>query len=268
MRPIAPLLALVPALAAACTTLGPTPATTGLSARPIARGGAEVQAGVMPGHYLSSTVVEQPSAASIPQLSAVVEVGPWLQVPGLVVGVRSFGQAGDAPIEPVIGYRRELGADGQAALAGFAYGTRARAADDGASYTATRVGAELSADVRVTGRSRWLEPHLFGSLNTTYLDARGTYCTTAEMRWGKDCAAPAEPPSPTMTATIDGAFVAGSLGASAEFLRDRRGWFRGGRLAATAAAGVMPRIEAGQRSGTSTYAAFGLSLSLSVGSSE
>lgn len=268
MRLLTPLLAFLPALSIACTTLGPTPATTGLSARPIARGGAEVQAGVMPGHYLSSAVVEAPAAAGIPQLSAVVEVGQWVDAPGLVVGARAFGQDGDAPIEPVVGYRRELGADGRAALAGFAYGTRARANDNGATYTATRVGGELSADVRVTARSRWLEPHLLGGLNVTYLDARGTYCTDAAMRWGHDCAAPGDPPAPSMTATIDGAFVAGNVGAAAEFLRNRRGWFRGGRLAATAAAGLMPRLEGGRRTGDEAYAAVGLSLSLAVGDVE
>ena len=261
-------LALALILVTACTTLGPTPATTGLSARPIARGGAEVQAGIMPGHYLSSTVVEQPDAAGIPQLSAVVEVGQWAGVPGLVVGARRFGQDGDAPIEPVVGYRHELGTDGRAALAGFAYGTRASATDNGASYAATRLGGELVADVRVTDRSRWIEPHLFGGLNTTYLDVRGTYCTTSELRWGADCAQPGDPPSPTMTAAFDGAFVAGNVGASAEFLRDRRGWFRGGRLAATAAAGMMPHLDGGHPAGTRSYAAVGLSLSLAIGDAE
>lgn len=268
MRPLAPLsvaaAAALAALAAACTSLGPTPATTGLSARPMPRSGAEVQAGILPGHYLSAAVVESPDSAGIPQLSAVVQADD-LGLPGLVAGARVFGEGGDSPIEPVLGYRGTLGADHAIALAGHVYGTRASAAEDGASYEATRLGGELTGDIRLGGPSRWIEPHLFGSFNATYISADGTYCTDPERRWGEDCAEPPDPPKPMLAASVNGTFAAASVGAAAELLRNRDSWFHGARIAFTAAGGMMPRIESGEARDTTGYFAFGLSLGVGIG---
>lgn len=255
---------LAAALAAGCTSLGPTPATTGLSARPMPRSGAELQAAILPGHYLSAAVVESPDSAGIPQVSAVVQADA-LGLPGVVVGARVFGESGDSPIEPVLGYRRTLGADGAVALAGHVYGTRASASDDGATYEATRVGGELTGDIRLTAANRWAEPHLFGSFNATRISAEGTYCTDPEQRWGQDCGAPPDPPKPMRTASIDGTYAAATVGAAVDLLRNRDGWFHGARIAFTAAGGMMPRVEAGEERDTTGYFAFGLSFAVGVG---
>ena len=266
MRPSHLVLLLALIAASACTTLGPTPATTGLSARPMPRSGAEVQAGVMPGHYLSSSVVESPDAAGIPQMSATFQADELTGIAGLVAGARVFGEGGDSPVEPVVGYRRTLGADGAVAVGGFLYGTRASAEEDGASYQATRVGGELSSDIRVLAPSRWIEPHLFGSFSATHLSAEGTYCTSADGRWGEDCADPGEPVKPTMSTAVNGTFATASVGASLELLRNRDSWFHGSRVALTAAGGMMPRAESGEEAASEAYFAFGLSLSVGVGS--
>lgn len=255
------------AAAAGCTTLGPTPATTGMSARPMPRSGAEVQAGIMPGHYLSSSVVESPDAAGIPQMSATFQADELTGIAGIVAGVRVFGEGGDSPVEPVLGYRRTLGADGAVAVGGFVYGTRASAEEDGASYQATRVGGELASDLRLLAPSRWIEPHLFGSFSATHLSAEGTYCTGVDGRWGEDCADPGEPVKPTTSSSVNGTFAAATVGAAVELFRNRDSWFHGSRVAFTAAGGMMPRAESGEEADPEAYFAFGLSLSVGVGSS-
>jgi hypothetical protein len=262
LRPLA--AAALAALAAACTNLGPTPATTGLSARPMPRSGAEIQAGILPGHYLSESVVESPNPAGLPQLSGVIQADE-LGLPGVVAGARVFGEGGDSPIEPVLGYRSTLGADQAIALAGHVYGTRAAADENGASYEATRLGGELTGDIRVFAPSRWFQPHFFGSFNVTHISAEGTYCTDPERRWGEDCAEPGDPPKPMLTASVNGTFAAGSVGVAGEILRNRDSWFHGARIAFSVAGGVMPHIESGEANGTTPYVAYGLSLAVGVG---
>ncbi|MBA3540982.1 MAG: hypothetical protein H0T79_15330, partial [Deltaproteobacteria bacterium] len=71
MKPM--ILAAIASLAAACTTLGPMPTTTAVSAIPSARGGAEVQAGIVPAYYLSDAAQESTSATATGQLAAVVD---------------------------------------------------------------------------------------------------------------------------------------------------------------------------------------------------
>ena len=260
------LLTLVAAAAAgACTTLGPTPATTGLSPRPAPRSGAEVMAGIVPGHYLSAAVVESPDGAGIPQLAVVIQPDSLTGIPGLVAGARVFGEDGDAPIEPVLGYRRAFGADETGALAAYVYGTRASAGDNGASYTATRAGGELMGDVRLLAPNRWAEPHLFGSFNATFLDVEGTYCTGPDQRWGEDCAEPSDPLKPTVTAVAGGVYAAATVGVAVELLRHRTRWFHGARAALTSTGGMMPRVEHGAETDPEAFFAFGLSLTVGVG---
>lgn len=251
--------------AGACTTLGPTPATTGLSARPMDRDGLEAQVGLVPGHHLSASVVASPEGTSVEQVSAAAQVDEWLGLPGLVLAVRRFGRDGDTPIEPVLGYRRAFG-DGAGALAGFVYGGRAGHEERGASYRVRRLGAELAGDLRLAP-SRWVEPHVFGGFNLHDLDARGAFCTDADGQWGRDCSTPPDPPSPVMETEVRGRFVAAHVGVAAELLRHRHGWFQGGRVAFTAAGGTMPHVEAGARTRDEAYFSFGLTLAVAVGAS-
>lgn len=251
------------ALATACTSMGPTPATTGFTARPMPRDGLEVQAGLLPGHYLSSSVVESPDGNSIEQLSAAAQADELVGIPGLVLGVRAFGQEGDRPIEPVIGYRRAL-AGGAASVAGFLYGAHAAHEENGASYEATRLGGELAGDVRLF-QHRWIEPHVFGGFNVHRLTAAGTYCTDETMRWGQDCAEPDEPPKPIVSATARGVFPAAHVGIAAEFLRHRDAWFHGARVAFMASGGTMPHVESSMQTDDEAYFAFGMTVSVGIG---
>jgi hypothetical protein len=240
------------------------PATTLVTARPAERPSVEAQAAIVPGHYLSSAVVEDPDAAGIQQLAATVEPDSLLGIRGLVVGGRVFGQEGDAPIEPMIGYRRTLD-DGTIALGGVVYGTRAAASDNGASYQATRGGAELAADVRLQAPNPWLEVHLFGGLAATGLSVDGTYCTDANARFGADCASTPDPPSPTQHAHASGLYPAAHAGLGLELFRHHALWLQGGRLAILAAAGTMPRVEHGVQTAAAAYATIGVAVSLAFG---
>src|SRR6266851_1140371 len=78
-------VALVVFAGAGCTALGPKPATTGVAALPAARPSLELQAGALPGYYLSGGVQEFPKGASISQLALLVEPDSVINVPGLVV---------------------------------------------------------------------------------------------------------------------------------------------------------------------------------------
>jgi hypothetical protein len=259
------VLLLAATAAGACTTLGPTPATTGLSPRPAPRSGAELMGGILPGHHLSSAVTESPDGAGIPQAAVVLQADKLTGIPGLVAGARVFGESGDAPIEPVLGYRRAFGPDQTGALAAYVYGTRASAVEAGASYEAVRAGGELIGDVRVLPPSRWIEPHLFGSFNATYLSVDGTYCTGPDLRFGEDCAEPPDAPKPMTTASIEGVYAAATVGFAVEVLRNRDSWFHGARAAFTSTGGMMPRVESGVETDREAFFAFGLSLTVGVG---
>src|SRR5262245_51163235 len=56
-----------------CTTLGPTPAMTGVPVPPIDRTGVELQIAAVPGYYLSSTVMQDPKGSAIGQVLGVLE---------------------------------------------------------------------------------------------------------------------------------------------------------------------------------------------------
>ncbi len=260
------LLLLVSAGAVACTTMGPTPATTGFTARPMPRAGVDVQAGLVPGHNLSSSVLESPDGNSIKQLSAALQHDELIGLPGLVLGARVFGNEGDTPLEPVIGYRRTL-EGGVASLGGFFYGTRASHEENGASYSARRFGGELAGDIRIL-KNRWIEPHVFGGLNVHHLSASGTYCTNPDQQWAEDCAEPPDPPKPVATSSVSGTYPAAHVGAAVEVMRYRDSWFHGGRLAFTAAGGTMPHVESSLQTDDEAYYAFGLTFSAGFGTGE
>jgi hypothetical protein len=261
-----PIWLAIVAAAAACTTMGPTPATTGFTARPMARTGLDLQVGLVPGHNLSSSVVESPDGNSIKQASLAAQYDELIGIPGLVLGARVFGNEGDTPLEPVIGYRRVLG-DGVASIGGFFYGTHASHEEYGTSYEATRLGGELSTDIRIL-ENRWVEPHLFGGLNVQYLSAEGTYCTDPMGQWAEDCAEPPDPPKPTTSATARGAYLAGHVGLAVEVMRHRDSWFHGGRIAFMLSGGTMPHVESSVQTDDETYAAAGLTFSVGIGAGD
>jgi len=248
------------ALLTGCTTLGPMPATTGVSAVPINRPGGEVQLGPVPGFFLSSSAHAKPQGAPIMQASAMVEPDRWLGIPGLVLGARLFGQNGDTPGEPYVGYRRTVRQD--LSIGGGIYGTSKHSTQKLASYKATRIGGEFALDASLW-ESEWLGFHLQGAGSATHINASGQYCVDM-MGIAKDC----NIEDPTMNTMIDGkqsGVYPAAIGTLAlDFAKGRDGVFDGARLALMFATGSMPMLKDGEKTGTDTYAAAGLTLTLGI----
>jgi hypothetical protein len=243
-----------------CTTLGPMPATTGVSAVPIGRPGGEVQVGPVPGFFLSSSAHAKAEGSPIMQASALLEPDRWLHIPGLVLGARLFGQSGDTPGEPYIGYRSTV-AEG-IAIGGGVSGTHATSSKQLASYHATRVGGEAALDAELWD-SQWLGVHLQGAIAGTYIDAHGEYCVDA-MGVAKDCDV-GQPATNTMIeGTQSGVYPAATGTIALAFAKGRDGLFDGARLALMFATGTMPLMQNGAKTGNETYASGGLTLTLGI----
>jgi hypothetical protein len=244
-----------------CTTLGPMPATTGVSAVPIGRPGGEVQVGPVPGFFLSSSAHAKAEGTAIMQGSLMFEPDRWLRVPGLVIGARVFGQSGDSPGEPYIGYRRRVHEG--IALGIGTYGTRAKSSQQLASYEATRLGGEAALDAKLW-ESHWLGLHLQGAVAGTYIDARGEYCIDT-MGIAKDCEVGQPPVMNTMIeGKQTGVYPAATGTVALDFAKDRDGVFDGARLALMFATGTMPLMQNGEKIDTETYASAGLTLTLGI----
>lgn len=243
-----------------CTTLGPMPATTGVTAVPIGRPGAEAQVGLMPGFYLSSSARGETTGAVMQQASLLFEPDRWIGLPGLVLGARAWGKSDDVPVEPYIGYRKEL-TDGLS-VGGGAYGTRQSSRQQLASYRATRVGAEAALDGRVFD-SKWVDFHVQGAVSATYIDASGRYCVD-EMGRAADCSVD-EPSRNTMVdASQTGVYPAATGTLALAFAKGRRGVFDGARLALMFSLGTMPILRDGMKTGTELYTSGGLTLTLGI----
>lgn len=260
MRTLAVALSL---LAAACTSLGPMPATTGVAPLPAGRTAVELQIGVAPGHYLSSGVTRDPRGTGIPQLAALFEPDRLLGVPGLFVAGRIAG-TDDAGViaEPMIGYRRAFG--DRLAAAAMLYGTHASHEHRDASYSATRAGLELGVDVRLTPVSRWAELHAVGGAAVTGLAADGEYCLDDEGRFGVDCP---EPPDPQLRVAVDasGLYPTGQLGLMVDVLRHRDWAIHGARVGLVGAAGTMPTAEGGRQGPAEPFVSLGLLVTVGLG---
>src|SRR5262245_47567199 len=248
---------------AACTTLGPVPGTTGISAVQAGRTSLEVSAGGVPGFNLSSATQEKPEGSPLKQLSAVLEPAAWLGVPGLVLGLRGVGTSGDVQAEPMIGYRQSFGTDGEVSGMVVGHGTRASADKDGASYEATRIGGELAADYRVFGAQPWVEPHVFATVAVNGVSADGSYCVDPD-GYGRDC----DSPDTTIDGHVSGVYPMATAGVALHGIAHRDSWFHGARAAAMVGAGAMPRIVDGEAQRMQSYLTFGVLVSLAVGSAK
>lgn len=245
---------------AGCTTLGPMPTTTGVSAIPVHRPGVEVSIGWQPSYYLSDTVVDDHSeTAPVGQATVIIEPDRLIEGAarrGVILGARSYGEDGDAQLEPIVGVRRSVGE--RVAIGGIGFGTYARGANQGASYEALRLGAELIVDLAVIPGLL----HGFGGVSATYINADGRYCTRPDGT-GRDCGG-----DPTnATAEIDGIYSAGTAGLALDIARRATGTLHSIRLAAAWSVGVKPRVRDGlqERSGD-LFRSFGLSLTVGLGS--
>lgn len=243
-----------------CTTLGPMPATTGVSAVPIGRPGAELQVGPVPGFYLSSSAHAEGQGASIMQASAMIEPDRWLKLPGLVLGARLYGKDGDTPGEPYLGYRR-LVREG-IALAGGVFGTSKRSEERLASYHATRIGGELALDAQLW-ESEWFGLHLQAAATATRIEADGQYCVDA-MGVAVDC----DVDNPASNTMIDGkqtgVYPAATGTIALDFAKGRDGVFDGARLGFMLAMGSMPTLVDGEKTGSELFTAAGLTLTLGI----
>jgi hypothetical protein len=257
-------LALVLGLAAtACTTLGPTPATTGVSAVPVGRPGVELQAGIMPAFYLSDAAHDgEGDQGATPQVHAIIEPDRILGTKGLILGARKWGDDGDSPIEPMIGYRRRL--DSAFSIGGVVYGGHANGSSVGATYEATRVGGELAIDAGIQSRWSWLSAHLMASLSATYLDATGEYCADT-MGVAIDCEN--DENDRRVDGAVEGIYTAATAGAAIDIARRPHGSVQSIRLFVLGAIGVMPKLRDGvQMESNNGYYSIGLGLSFGFGS--
>jgi hypothetical protein len=258
------LIAVAVALAgmSACTTLGPMPATTGISAVPSDRPGFEAQAAIVPAFYLSDAAQGSNAGNSTGQLSILLEPDRWLGIPGLIVGAREFGQSGDTLVEPYVGIRRRV--DDAVSLAAIGYGTQTTASQSGASYSATRLGAELAADVKLLEVAGWVSLHWQISASFTDIEATGSYCIVASTGVATDCN---NDGTDTRTnGNVSGVFPAGTAQLSIDLGHRPYGVFHDARLAVLASAGQMPQLSYGvQEAQRATYTSWGLSLTLGLG---
>lgn len=254
------------ATTSACTVLGPMPAVTGASPLPANRPGGELQAGAVPGFYLSSTVRELPEGTPIAQAAAMIEPGEAIDLPGASAGARYVHtETGDGYVEPMLRYRGFVDDEERFAASVVGYGAHASGAERRASYQATRAGLELSADVRLTPSRSWFELHAFATVGALGLFADGHYCLDAEGKYGVDCPEPGDPPGLETDAEVDGLFPTAAGGVALDIARHLDSVFHGGRIALMGGGGTMPRVVGGEQTGTQFYAAGGLTATLSFG---
>jgi len=248
-------------LATACTTLGPMPATTGISAIPADRPGVEAQVGSMPAYYLSSVAHQQPNGieGGTQQLAAVVEPDRLVGTQGLIVGARGWGD--DHAFEPMLGLRRKL--DDTIAIAGVLYGTQVSGKSRGASYSATRFGGELAVDAELIPVTRWLAVHAQATVSATHLRAVGRYCVDGAGD-GVDCDLDGQ--DRFVNAELEGIYSAATASLTVDLARRPTGVVHGVRFALTGAVGGMPRVRNGEQERGDVYRSLGASLTLGLGS--
>jgi|GEM_PF-537189 len=251
-----------------CTTLGPMPAMTALNPVPEQRTGVEVQAGFVPGFFLSDTVQEapDPSRNPMPQLSVLFDPGELLAVRGLSLGARYVG--GDDShgiVEPMLRYRFFVDDDERFALGFVGFGTYATGSADGTSYTAIRVGLETSTDIRLTPKYRWIELHLNAGAAMTVIHAEGDYCTDPA-GFGDACEGHH---TPDTHAEVTGAYGTLFIGAYLDFFRHTDWSIHPVRLGIVMAGGTMPQIRMGEQEDTDgSWYSIGLNLITGFGAAE
>jgi hypothetical protein len=246
---------------AGCTTLGPMPSTTAVSAIPAGKPGAEAQLGIAPGFHLSSSVAK-PRGSAMGQAAVLVEPDHWVKIPGLIVGGRVFGKGEDTPVEPMIGYRHAFTKDFASAIVG--YGTSKRAKDRLASYHGFRMGVEGAADAKIVGFTRWLSLHAQLAGSITRIVASGKYCVDAK-GIGKDCDENNPEANVMVNGEARGWYPSTSATIALDVGRHGSSWFHSLRAALVMSLGRMPHVEAGEQEGDSTYFALGLLATLGFG---
>lgn len=247
------------AVLSACTSLGPMPATTAISAVPADRPGLEAQVAVVPAFRLSDAA-SKPGGDDVQQLSVLVEPDRWLGTKGVIVGARSVGDSADNYLEPYAGYRRKTGES--SALAVVAYGSHAGADSNGASYSANRGGVEAIADGTMYA-SHWLGVHAQAALSATALSAKGHYCVGAD-GIGVDCDKDVSK-DVFVDGSIRGIYPAATGSLALDVARRPEGAIHAIRVAIYFTVGATPRLVDGHQEQGSAYASAGVSLSFAFG---
>lgn len=245
-----------------CTSLGPMPATTGISAVPVGQPSIEAQVGSVPSFYLSQSAVDRAQGTAIPQASALVELDRFIRLPGLIFGGRIFGPSGDTLVEPYVGYRAKL-RDGLA-IGGGAFGTTKGSQMRLASYRGSRLGGEAAVDVTAWEPASWFAVHAQAAVSATRIAASGTYCIDPATGIARDCDEEHPAMNTMVSASTEGVFPAAAATLALDFGRDAGRQFRGMRLAALGAIGRMPLVRDGVKTGDGTYTTVGLTLTLSL----
>jgi|SoiMethySBSTD1v2_1073268.scaffolds.fasta_scaffold07535_3 hypothetical protein len=246
----------------ACTTLGPMPATTAISAVAAERPDVELQVGAIPGYYLSSAVAKDPEGSSVLQAMLLFEPDDLIDAPGLVGGGRVIGSEDSGTYaELLLGYRRALDQIRRFSLGAFGYASRGSASRDDASYEATRAGAEGVFDIAVTPEEEPVSVHVFAGASLTGIWANGEYCMDAE-GFGMDCGSS---PPPRVKAEAVGFYPALSGGLALNLGRHAESVFHGLRLAIHGAGGTMPRVIGARQQNPESFGAGGVSLTLGLG---
>lgn len=241
---------------------------SGVPIAPAQRPALELQGGLVPGYYLSSSASQEQESDALPQLLALFEPDEVVHVPGLFLAGRSAGEpeTGTA-LEPLVGYRTFVDSDERFSLMGLGFFAYATGEDQFASFSALRGGVEAGLDTRLTPVSRWLELHVNLGAALTGLDADGSYCIGAVGgQYAVDC--PEEPADRVrITGSASGLYPSGHAGLTLELGRHLKNAFHGARIAVDAAGGTMPTVVGGRQGGSTWYGAAGLSLTLGFGAS-
>lgn len=245
----------------ACTSLGPMPSTTGISAVPVGQPSIEAQAGSVPSFYLSQSARDDAKGTAILQLSALLELDRFIRLPGLVFGGRIFGPTGDTLAEPYLGYRAKLG--DAFAIGGGVFGTAKGSQIRLASYRGSRLGGEAAFDVKAWEPTSWFALHAQAAVSATRISASGTYCVDGS-GIAKDCDEENPAMNTMVSGSTEGVFPAAAATLAFDFGRDVGRQFRGVRLAALGAVGRMPLVRDGVKTGDGTYTTLGLTLTLSL----
>jgi hypothetical protein len=249
-------------LLCACTTLGPMPATTGVSAVPIGHPGADVQAGAVPVFFLSQAAQGEAQADLARQLGVLLEPDRWLKLPGLVIGARMFGNGPEDTLgEPYVGYRTKL--TDRASIGGGAYGTAKRSTAKLASYHATRIGGEAAIDGNLLQATSWLSIHAQAAVSVTRIMASGNYCVGNEGT-AIDCDT-SDPTTNVMIAGNQTGVYPAATGTVSVAGARSQGFFRSATVSMLGSVGTMPLLRNGVKTGTDTYAGLGLMLTLGLG---
>ncbi|MCB9582279.1 MAG: hypothetical protein H6717_34915 [Polyangiaceae bacterium] len=242
-----------------CTTLGPMPATTGMVAPAVGKAGVELQAGAVPGYYLSQSTREEAKGTAIGQAGGMIE-----PVAGVGVGARYVNSAGsDGYVEPMIRYRTHVDQEKRFTAVAVGYGTHAKGGESKADYSATRGGLELGADALVSPESKWAEVHAFAAASVTGLDVSGHYCMDGK-GYGTDCG----DAGVAVAADAGGFYPAGTAGVALDFGRHLDSVFHGGRLALMGSVGTQPALQNAEQQSARPYVAGGLTLTLGGGASK